>query len=96
MATRRLALIGAKVGPWVSIKTLPIPVLRVRGLGEGVIDGRVKFASGEDALFGVSQNADYNLVDGSLIPCPSNPIEWIQLNCTDVRVICEVISERVA
>lgn len=95
--SNRIALIGAKEGPWTGIKWVKDPVLRISGLKDGVIDVKLKDEAGETMLLGMSQNGDYNLVDGSFHPVTSN-LTWIKLTATHPTksLICVVIPAKAA
>lgn len=89
MATRRLALIGAALGPWIHTASVRAPFLKIDGLDQGsAIMLRVILSRTEDAVLCFTQNGLHELLEG----------KWMQASCEprSKSVICEVISKEAA
>lgn len=84
MATRRLALIGAEVGPWVYTAQVFRPRLRISGLRNAVIT--LEFPDG------VEPPANIRFVEDGVHELEVAP--WVRVRCTPrcPSVVCEILS----
>lgn len=81
----RLALLGTQKGPWVSIKGMPRPVVKVIGLEP---DSALRVRVGE-AVFWIDSNGKHLLTVGEWAIC-----EVVRGN--PKRVVCHIVSSRAA
>jgi len=85
MASKRVALLGTKKGPWVRLTHLRGPFLRISTLPEGTrVIAAVKKEGDADVVVDFLTDGDHDLPKG----------DWLQLRCegTHEQVICHVIS----
>jgi hypothetical protein len=85
MPTRRLALCGTKVGPWVSTKGVEEPLARVTGLHRGAL---LYVRTGEGLLHIITKDGLHPLAEAEWMRCS---VEGESETC-----ICEIVSKRVA
>lgn len=85
---RRLALMGAAIGPCVSARGIHRPHVKVSDLPEGGVV-RVAMSNGETLV--VPSNGIHSL--------GFDRVEWVEVSCQAVkghRTICEIVSGRAA
>lgn len=90
---RRLALLGAAEGPWIDISRVRRPTVRVTGLKDRPVHGRLKLLSGKIADLQLFKNGDHNL---AVFYAEATP-QWLQLFMPDQKrepdLICEVVEQ---
>lgn len=84
MASRRIALLGAGVGPWVSIDRIPTPHLEVRGIRAATVIATLRDKGKPDVDIHFSADGIY----------PLKPAEQVRVSCEPrcKTAICSILS----
>lgn len=95
MASRRLALMGAREGPQVYIAGINAPQLRVRGMRAGFIEAEILIVGcSVPFLWTIGSDGDHPLSEHSKTMASAKP-QWIKLwaSVPSPSLLCEVISK---